>query len=320
MKEVFEYKIEKMFQNYEELKKGFVWEGDISKHLVALTHMINVEALSIKKMKDLISHIKTETTAFSNFRGSTMFTISGLICSNSNSEIDFFNSMLSNHKIMKSTGFKNSMFLPSALYTLSSIYDGNDVEGFCVKAMDIYLEMKKNHPFLTGGDDYALALLLARTGQNPDLLEEYYTGLSQHGFTKTNGLQLLSHILAFSTLGVDKTIEKCEKIHTILKKNKLKVFSDHYSAIGIISLIENENNDVLDDLMEIAKYLNKHKKYKWLGKGMNIFIASAIVVSEYTKNDSSDTNELINISIQTIIAAQQAVMIGAIGVTSAAGV
>ena len=98
--------------------------------------------------------------------------------------------MLNNEKILKGIGFKYSTYLPTALYALSSVYEGDDVAGYAEKAMGIYKEMKQSHPFLTSGDDYALAILLAGTDHSPDVLEDYYQALNGRGFAKSNGLQL----------------------------------------------------------------------------------------------------------------------------------
>ncbi len=191
-------KVNKMIQHYEDMRKLFKWENDMVKHLVALTYAMKDKELNQAGIKEMKDYIKRETGAFSPFRGHMMFALSGLLCATSEAPKDKFESMLHNEKILKSIGFKYSSYLPTALYALSSVYEGDDVKGYGEKAIDIYKEMKQNHPFLTGGDDYALAILLAGTDHSPSLLEDYYQALHDQGFTKSNGLQMLSHIMAFS--------------------------------------------------------------------------------------------------------------------------
>ena len=249
-----------------------------------------------------------------------MFALSGLLCANSREPKKHFEYMLNNEKVLKCIGFKHSIYLPTALYALSSVYEGDDVAGYAEKAMGIYKEMRQNHPFLTSGDDYALAILLAATDHSPNLLEDYYQALNGRGFTKSNGLQMLSHIMAFSEKDVKDSVDKCERIYNHLKVNKLKVYSEFYSSIGLISLLDVDQDELMDDLVEVTTYLRGQKKYKWLGKGMNLLMASAIITSEYIKEKTGDmvVDTTVNISIQAIIAAQQAAMIAAITASTAA--
>lgn len=318
MKSIYEIKINKMIQYYEELKKEFKWEVDLSKHLVALNFVTNDKTLNTEQIKDLKDYIKKETGMFSMFRGQMMFALSGLICAISDTPNKYFDSMLKNETELKSVGFKNSLYLPTALYALSTVYEGTDVTGFGEKAMEIYKEMKQNHPFLTGGDDYALAILLASSNHSPDLIETYYKALSLEGFSKCNGLQMLSHIMSFSTNDAKSSVEKCKRIYNELKNNSLKVYNDFYPAIGLVSLLDNQD-EVITDLIEVATYLRNLKKYKWLGRGMNILMAAAIITSENIKESDEDVlTTTVSISIQAIIAAQQAAMIAAITASTSA--
>lgn len=317
MKSNYLAKVDQMINNYETIKKDFKWEADLSKHLVALNYAIKGTAYDGKQLKDTRSHLRKETGAFSPFRGTMMFPICGLINATSERPIQKLDDMIKNLPILKSVGFKNSMYLPTALYALSTVYTGHDVEGYGQKAMLIYKEMKQNHPFLTSGDDYALAILLAGSGHNPDNLERYYKALNDIGFAKSNGLQMLSHILSFNTNEISNAVSRCQRIYDAMKSEKLKVTQSYYPAIGLISLLEND--DAIKDLVEVASYLRNQKKYKRLGKGMNILMASAIITSEYVKNTDGDVvSTAVSVSIQSIIAAQQAAMITAVSASNAA--
>lgn len=320
MKSRYEDKLNKMMQYYEDIRESFKWENDMARHLVALTYAMKEKELDTIQIKEVKDYIKSNTGMFSPFRGHMMFAMSGLLCANSDSPKDQFKFMIDNEKILKSIGFKNSTYLPTALYALLSVYEGDDVSIYGEKAMQIYKEMKQNHPFLTSGDDYALSILLASTDHNTDILEDYYQELNSRGFSKSNGLQMLSHVMAFSKKDVRYSVDKCENIYNYLKKNKFKIYADYYPAIGLISLIDSDKNELMVDLVEIATHLKKQKRYKWLGKGMNLLMASAIITSEYIKEKSGDmvVDTTLNVSIQAIIAAQQATMIAAITASTVA--
>ncbi|WP_105615397.1 DUF4003 family protein [Vallitalea okinawensis] len=320
MKLEYEKKIELMMSNFESLRNAFKWEHDLASHLIALNCAIRGKELDIQKIKDIKSYIKSETGMFSPFRGVSSYVISGLLSVGQKNPTEAVNSMLANEKILKSTGFKNSSYLPTALYTLENVYDGVDVNHFSKKAMTIYREMKDNHPFLTSGDDYALAILLASADRQLNALEKYYDMLNEFGFRKSNGLQMLSHILAFSDKDIRDNVVRCEKVYAFLKSQGVKVYSEYYPALGVISLLDDEKDEILDDLVEVLNFIKNQKGYKWLGKGMNLLIASAIITSEYIENKSNDTlvSTTLSISIEAIIAAQQAAMITAISAATVA--
>lgn len=168
-------------------------------------------------------YIKNKTRILSSFRGDMRLILAGLLCANSDDAKEQFDFMIDNEKMTKDIGFKSTDYLPMALYTLSSTYNGDDVIGHVEKAVIIYKEMKNNHSFLTSGDDYALAILLAKTDYDRDMIQEYYKELSSQGFKKSNGLQMLCHILAFSERDVRGDKDICLDILYELKKNKLKI-------------------------------------------------------------------------------------------------
>lgn len=161
-------------------------------------------------------------------------------------------------------------------------------------------------------------MLIAGAGKDPDRLESYYNGLANLGFTKSNGLQTLSHILSFSDMSIENAVNKCSIIQKRLKEEKLKISSDYYPAIGLVALLHDPEGQLIDEFVELANYLRTQKKYKWLGKGIHVLFASALIAGEYIQSAQSNVmNTTLQVSIQMIIAAQQAAMIIAISAASA---
>jgi len=310
MKVYYQNCVNQMIENFEKLKKAFMWESDNAKHLIALNYAMNQKSLNVDDLSEMKQYIKSSTGAFSPFRGIILFPMSGMVITASDQPKEMVNRMIANLDVLKRAGFKSSTYLPTALYALETANEGLEIKSLIDKAFSIYKEMKSNHPFLTGGDDYALAILLASSNHNPDLLEQYYSGLVEVGFAKCNGLQMMSHILSFGGSSVYQGVDKCKFIYDRLKAAKLKVSYDYYPAIALMSLL-NDHGELIDDMIEIATYLLKQKSYKWLGKGMNILMASAIVSSHYVSQDGDILTTSLTVSIQSIIAAQQAAMIAA---------
>ena len=174
MKSIYEEKVANIMDNYLRINKKFLWNAGLAKHLVALTYTMKDKEIDVDKIKKMKDYIKNKTRILSSFRGDMRFILSGLLCANSDDDKEQFDFMIENEKMMKDAGFKSTDYLPMALYTLSSTYDGDDVIDHVEKAITIYKEMKSNHPFLTSGDDYALAILLANTDYDMDIIQEYY--------------------------------------------------------------------------------------------------------------------------------------------------
>lgn len=316
MKEELRVKVDNMLELYLKIEKQFKWEHNLSKHFAALTYTQKNKEFDKEKIDITMKFIKSKTGVFSCYRGTSTFIIAMLLCSQYENPEEKFSEMMEYHDKLRRAGFKSSMYLPIANYALLITNEDNFVDSRVSQAYELYCDMKKNHPWLTSGDDYALSILLSRYNKSVNTIEEYYKSLNKLGFSKGNGLQLLSHILSFSNEEVNVITARCKKVYNKLKENKLKIYSDFYASLGLIALLDGDGN-ITDDLVKVAQYLNKQKKYKWLGKGMNVLIASAIVSEEYINN-----NELIqttlSISIEALIAAQTSAAIAAITASTAA--
>src|SRR6056297_1998148 len=316
VKPIYERKIETLLNHYHTLKNNFKWEHNLNLHLVALNYVLNNRAVNPDRLKEAKQFVKQNTGLFSSFRGTNLFPICGLVVSENDLGLSRLKSMIGNVKLAKKCGFKGGNYLPVALYTLDKVYKGSDTEGFLKKAHDLYKEMKSNHPFLTGGDDYALAILLAKSNGRTETIEKNYNALAAVGFSKTNGLQMMSHILTLSDKETQIQANSCMRIYNTLKQNKLKIYSTYYPSIALMSLLPEDNTE---DLIQVAQVLKQQKGYKWLGKGMNVLIASALIAGESVNQiQSGMLSTTLQISIQSIIAAQQVAMIAAVGASTTA--
>ncbi|HPF16641.1 MAG TPA: DUF4003 family protein [Thermotogota bacterium] len=314
MKAIYESKIDSLISHHQALKSSFKWEHDLNLHLVALNYVLNNKTVNPDRLKEAQQFIKENTGLFSSFRGTNLFAICGLLVSENDMALSRLKTMMANVELAKKSGFKNSNYLPAALYALDKVYDGKDTEIFLKKAHDLYKEIKRNHPFLTGGDDYALAIILANNNGNSEAIEKNYRALAEAGFSKSNGLQMMSHILTLSDTETEKLTKICITVYEKLKENKLKINSTYYPAIALISLLPEEHTE---DLIEVAQSLKSQKGYKWLGKGMNVLIASALIAGESVNQIQNEVlSTTLQVSIQSIISAQIVALIAAVSAST----
>ncbi|MCB2288272.1 DUF4003 domain-containing protein [Clostridium sp. CS001] len=317
-------KLDKLINLFQEVSSQYKWEQSLTNHFTALTYTLNNKDFDKEKIENVRKHMKKTTGMFSYYRGTSMIILSSLLSCKYDNPQQEFNKMLQYDEKLKTAGFKNSMYLPMANYALLSTCTEEWADNRITKAIEIYKEMKKNHPWLTSGDDYPLSILLAESDMPVnniiDNMEECYTLLNEIGFSKSNGLQFLSHILGFRKEDSKVKVLRCKEIFDKLKENKMKVYSGGYAIVGFLSLLGEEGNAAVEQVIEIVKVLKSTKKYKWLTKETHLFTAAALVSDLYInnmKNQKELMQTVIGISIEALIAAQTVAVIAAASSVSA---
>ncbi|MGH4122417.1 MAG: DUF4003 family protein [Clostridium sp.] len=324
MEQLVKEKLDRLIDLFQQVSAQYKWEQSLTNHFSALTYTLNNKEFDKEKIEDVRKHIKKTTGIFSNYRGTSMIILSTLLACQYDNPKQEFDKMLDYDKRMKESGFKNNMYLPIANYALLATCSEEWVGTRIVKAKEIYSEMKSNHPWLTGGDDYPLSILLANSDASVNSIienmEDCYNILNENGFGKNNGLQLLSHILGFSKEDNKSKVLRCKEIFDKLKENKMKVYSSGYAIIGFLSILGEDGYVAVDQVIEIVNVLKSTKKYKWLTKETHLYTAAALVSDAYIENIKNQKDLIqtaIGISIEALIAAQTAAIIAVASSTAA---
>ena len=324
MEELIKLKLDRLINLFQEVSSGYKWEGSLTNHFTALTYTLNNKDFDKKMVEDVRFHMKKTTGMFSNYRGTSKIILSTLLAGKYENPNQEFDKILSYDKKMKQAGFKNNMYLPIASYALLSSCNEECVTTRIDKALDIYSEMKKNHFWLTSGDDYPLSILLSNSDASVNSIienmEDCYNLLTENGFHKNNGLQFLSHILGFRKEDNKTKVLRCKEIFDRLKDNNMKVYSSGYGVIGFLSILGEEGYEAVDQVIEVVKVLKTTKRYKWLTKETHLYTAAALVCDVYIDNMRNQKDLIqtaIGISIETLIAAQTVAIIAAASSTVA---
>jgi len=324
MEQLVKEKLDRLIDLFQQVSAEYKWEGSLTNHFTALTHTLNNRNFDKEKIEDMRVHIKKTTGVFSNYRGTSKIILSALLaCQYDNPKYEF-DKMLNYDKRMRESGFKNNMYLPIANYALLATCSEDMIEIRINKAKEIYNEMKNNHPWLTGGDDYPLSILLANSEASVsniiENIEDCYKLLNENGFGKNNGLQFLSHILGFRNEDNKVKVLRCSVIFDKLKENKMKVYSTGYAVIGFLAILGEKGYEAADQVIEVVKVLRSTKKYKWLTKETHLYTAAALVSMVYIENVKGQKDLIqtaIGISIEALIAAQTVAVIAAASSTAA---
>lgn len=312
MEKLVELKLDRLIDLFKQISMEFKWQQPLINHFAALTYTVNKKDFDKVKIKDVRDYIKKTTGIFSSYRGAQLMMLSSLLASKYNFPIREFDKIHNYHRRMKDVGFKNSIYLPIANYILLDTCKEQYVDMRISKAIIIYKEMKKKHRWLTSGEDYPLSILLANSNDSVDKtiesMEECSKLLNENGFEKNNGVQFLSYILGFSHEDNIVKVLRCKKAFIVLKDNKIKVYAGNYAIIGLLSIIDEEGHEAIDQVIKVVEILKSNKKYKWLTKQTYLYTAAFLVCNVYIEKIKNKKKQIHmdgkKISIDNLISAQ----------------
>lgn len=310
-------------------EKEFLGQDQYYKRFLAVNAFKAGKDIEVDKINDLMKFMKMNTKLFSPFR-SNKFIFASLLQMSYKHPEDAFIRIRDHIDLLKANGFKKSQYQPMMCYTLDSLLFADKIQDMAIqtesyrvsvveKGREVYDHMKANHPWITGGDDYGLALIIAHANKDMDRVERIYDGLHEHGLKKGNDLQSLANILSLTEESESDIIDRVLEFIKISKSKGLKINTSMYSGLGLIALVENDHKH-LEHVIEVTNELKKTKKFKWLDKKL-LFMFAVAIISEELKHELSTKTIMettLAVTIEELIMAQTAVMIAAITATTAA--
>lgn len=313
-----------MVSNFHELKKGFEFDSRLIKHFVAMVHAEEGKKMDVERLQEVKSYIKKETTLGSYFRGTNTLILASLLSFEENYK-GFFSNILYVFDRMREKGFKRSMYLPLAAYTIVKRSE-KDNWSYTIDRMDgFYHKMKENHFWLTSVDDYVFTAVLAvselEIEKTAIKIEECYKLLNDRGFYRGNDLQTLSHVLA---IGEENSKTKCDRALRLYEKLKAAGCKLQYSGLatlGVLTLISVDEDKVVREIKEVYDYIYEKAGYGFwsLDKNMRTILASCIVSDHYVDEIKKGVLQVaLGNSINAIIIAQQQAAAAAACAASAA--
>ncbi len=178
-----------------------------------------------------------------------------------------------------------------------------------------------DHRFLTGLDDYPMAAMHAARGADPEQLglevEEIYKALRKAKFSSGNQLQLISHLMMFSSFGPHLAAERFISMVAALKQKGQRVWQSQYDEVALLVL---SGAAVEEASTRVVRYRDQLRAVKPRPQASIAFsIAAGIVLAEEAdrargvKGAAAAANLR---AVQAIIEAQQAAMIACMAACS----
>lgn len=309
-------------ENDQALKKAFIWEQNLIKKNAAFQLAVRNQQIDIERIKDMIDYMKEKTSAFSYFRH-CLFPIAALLSTQRNGQ-QLFDLTIQYYEDLKEEKFRRSTYLPYVAFFLASEVQPTEAAKTIEKAAQMYKIMKENNYWLTSDDDYMLAVLLAHSGIEPshaaNEMTECYRYLNERGIWKGNALQTMSHILGLSNEPVYKKCDRLLEYQQLLKDEKIKLDSYSRSLLAVLSIVDSNVNSTVHKITETDRALSSIKGFgNWsLGRGSRNMFSVALTLSEDVQKVTAETLQAtVQNSIQSLLLAQQAVMIAGIAAATA---
>ena len=321
MRTTLEQLCNNFISNRDAVKATFKWEND---QIIAAsaTSFLNRGVLAdAAKLEDCKKLLKENTGVFSNFRGNVEVPMVAQLAMVEN-PADKMKRTLKIYETLKQE-FRGSEYLVLAAAVMADMVSDEQVVKMTEKARNIYDKMKKDHPFLTSGEDSVYAVLMAVSEKSDDaLMEEMevcYKKLKER-FSASNGVQALAHVLSIAEGNAEEKCNKVVALYEALKADGVKYGKYHELVVlASLALVPVEQSVLVEDIKAVDAFLTEQKGYGGffgLDKKTRLMHAAMIACSELSQN--GDGNIAAMTSTLAMIAAQQAALCATICASSAA--
>lgn len=319
MRETLEQLCNDFIKNRDVVKSIFKWGNDriISASVTSfLNRGILADAVKIEECKKIL---KENTSVFSGFRGNVEVPMVIQLAIADTPE-DKMRKTMKVYETLKQE-FWSSEYLVLTAAIMAEMVSEDKAMQTTKKARNIYNKMKKDHPFLTAGEDNVYAVLMAISEKSDEILMEEmevcYKKLKER-FSASNQVQTLSHVLSIAEGSVEEKCNKVVSLYDALVDAEVKYGKYHELVVlASLSMLDVEQSVLVEDIKEVDAFLERQKGYGFfsLDKKTRLMHAAMIVSCDYIKNDMTDV--AVMTGALAVVAAQEAAMCAVIAASTA---
>ena len=307
----------RFIENRDAIKTVFHWESEYVLPVCAACY--GDRSVDTEALRRTAADIKRAAGVFSPFRGRVRPVVAAMLAQEADPPARL-KETLQAYELLRHH-FSSSDYLPMAALILARLAD--DPRQAADKTRRVYECMKRDHSFLTSAEDSVFAALLALSPMDPTSAEreaEDCYELLRRSFSRGNGLQSLSHVLA---LGEGSTLVKCDRaiaLYDELKRTTVRFSRDlELPVLGALALLDRDIQQLAEDLCDADEYLSQQKGYGFFGLSASMRRMHAAMI---TINEASEKNamQMSNAAagMAGIYAAQQAAMMAAVTASTTA--
>lgn len=261
----------------------------------------------LKKAREIL---KKEENIFSVFRGNMEIPIVALMSLEPDPQ-DFLDAIKAIYKEMNGRRWLDNQYAIIASIIIYYKVKPEDYISAIEKARMFFEKIKKAQGILSSDSDLLFATLLAVSNINVDILlleeEENYALIKGKIFLAPN--HDLSHILSLDMGAPGLKAQKFLDLRNLMKEEKLNFGNGvELCALAVMSLLDEENDDLFYLVYEVNNYLKNQKGFKgWSMSSHQRLMYTAMIVTKYLKpHDDLIDSMLLYISLYNAIAADTA--------------
>lgn len=314
-------KIAKLIELRRQIQRDFGFEQTPQVRLAALTYIIRDKEYEKTKIKDMVKAIRRKKGI--KFSAGMMKLLLAVFIDTSMGDFEIaLDKIVTAKKILKDAKYRDGNYLPLCAYSLAVRYETEyEMTDASLRGMEIFKLMRKNHPILTGQDDYMLSLLLASKTEKSiqsviDDMEECYNALHDAGFHRGNHMQFMSHILTLENNDAKIKAVRTFDLKDVLKAAKVRIGSYGYGSLALLSMISAHDATAVVKVSELVHELKGQRGYKTAGADELLTAAVGVLSTDYVGDHYIE--EVTGVTMAAIIEAQNAAIIAATAAAASA--
>ena len=245
-------------KNFLEINKTLK-QGALVSSGAALIYTSKQKEVSTINLINIKNEFKSRVSIFSSLRNSADSLIYASM--DADGKEDSVDKIIKNYQTLRKD-FSSSYYLPLVAYLLVDQSE-EEVVSFSSKMKELYKKERKNHPFLTGGEDYGSLALMIKFSS--DLDKTYASYISCYDILKekvkmpSNARQTTAMILALDDDSDEEKVNRFVEIYNALKNNKIRFGNDFFIPLLGISAIGKVNPDSYVEKIKSISAQLKHQ-------------------------------------------------------------
>lgn len=285
----------------EAIRTATKWFTDDFRRLMAINYAIHDTPFNPERFEQAQAIVKQKTGLFSKFRGSNNLVWLSFLDAKYEDIEPAIDEALRLDTLLDRKHFRFSALRP---FIASQLINVEEPELRLDEASVLYQTFKRNHPWLTSEEDLLSALVLVQAFDDHDELntriETYYEALKAE-LPRSNELQLVSHLLAFSDLPSDEVVTRFLDWRSWLQAQAIAVKNEHLPPLALLAIVSAPNTDDQRNLIEIIEA--EKERHRWFHIHA-LTVALQLVAANNITEDASDL--LLHGTFAHLLAMQQA--------------
>ncbi|MCA0981662.1 DUF4003 family protein [Exiguobacterium aestuarii] len=293
---------ERYVEALDSIKEATKWElTDDFRRLMAIHYAIHDTPFEASRFSNARDTLKQKTKMFSKFRGSQNLVWLSFLDAKYEDIGTAIDEALRLDTLLDRKHFRFSSLRP---FLANQLINVDEPEKRLDEATDLYQTFKQHHPWLTSEEDLLSALVLVQAFDDVidlnERIEQHYTLLKDR-LSKSNELQLVSHLLTFRESAPEEAVSRLLAWKSQLDDVQISIRREQLPALALLSIVAEPNTDGVHAIQEIV---NAEKdKQRWFNTH-SVLVALQLVAADHITGEANDL--LLHGTFAHLLAMQQA--------------